>query len=704
MSLQEDFHQIPIVRLIIPLIIGIIFQTQFSFDLKYSFHIILFFSSLYFILIKIKKLNSNYKARWLPGILIFIILFFVGIETVILQNKKNTSEKTENNGLVIATVIKQPQEKPKSIKLIVEVNSIKKNKQWENTNGKAIVYLEKDSLSKKIEMGNKIIFNSLLSEIKNSGNPDEFDYRKYMKYHLISRQTYIKSKNWKIISENEGNKILLYASKLREYLLSIYKENNITGKEFSVLSALTLGYKDKLDEQTKKSFSSSGAMHILAVSGLHVGIIYFILNFLLSFLNKKRITRILKMILVIIILWSYALLTGLSASVMRSTIMFMFIAIGNPMKRYTNIYNTIAASAFLLLCYNPYYIYDVGFQLSYLAVTGIVFFYNKIYSVFEFKNFIADKIWSLTSVSIAAQLSTFPISLYYFHQFPNYFLLTNLIVIPFATVLIYLAIFLFTLSSFNYLAVIIAKILSAMVKSLNYSVTFIENLPYSTTNNIYIDNYQAVIIYAIIILFTLFFISRKVRYLKFALTSIIIFLIINIYNISIINKQKKIIVYNIKNVSAYNFIKGNKNFFLTNICDDNYKEKIKYQVKNNWLKLGLKNERVININKKNSQTIENKIFLYKHKFINFMGKRFLILNNNYYKNTELKNKISIDYLILSNNVNFSIYDIISKFDIKQIIIDSSNSHWKTKNWKKDCTLYNIKCYSVSDLGAYQICL
>ena len=707
MSLQEDFHQIPIVRLIIPFITGIIFQIQFSLVLQYCFQIIIALSFLYLILIKIKKLNRSYNIRWIFGIVICLILFFIGVEVVILQNKKLLKANANEKGLVIATVIKQPEEKPKSIKLIVEVNSIKDKSQWVNTSGKAIVYLQKDSSSNKIKFGNKLMFNSILSDIKNSGNPDEFDYRKYLAFHLISRQTYIKSKNWKILSEDKGNKIFLYSAKLRNYLLSIYKKNNITDKEFSVLSALTLGYKNKLDEQTKKSYSSSGAMHILAVSGLHVGIIYFIISHLLTFLNKKTITHIIKTILIIIILWTYALLTGLSASVMRSTTMFMFVAISGPMKRYTNIYNTIAASALLLLCINPFYIYDVGFQLSYLAVTGIVFFYNKIYSIFEIHNFFIDKIWSLTSVSIAAQLSTFPIALFYFHIFPNYFLLTNMIVIPFATLLIYLAILLFVFSPFNSIALIIAKILSFSVKTLNYSVSFIEQLPYSTTNNIYIDDYQTILLYLIIILTTSFFIIRKSKYLQLALVSVIVFLSINIYHTYNLNKQKKFIVYNIRNVSAYNFIKGKKNIFITNIDENSYKKKIKNQIVNNWLKLGLKNERLFNIN--NSNIDKNKFehinkndFFYKHKFINFMGKRFLIVNNDIYKNNKLNKKIRIDYLILSNNVNFSIYDIITKFDVKQIILDSSNSLWKNKIWKKDCNLYNINCHSVSDLGAYQV--
>ena len=709
MSLQNDFHQIPVVRLIIPLIIGIIFQIQFSFNCLHCFYLIISLSILYLFLISIKKINLKYNIRWVFGIIIWIILFLVGLEIVKLQNKKLLTANTDDKGLIIATAIKQPAEKTKSIKLIVDVNSIRDKSRWINTKGKAIVYLQKDSMSKKINIGDQIMFNTILSEVKNQGNPDEFDYRKYLAFHLISHQAYIKSDNWKLLTKDKGNTVVLYAGKLRKYLLSIYKKYGIKDNEFSVLSALTLGYKDKLDEQTKRAYSSSGAMHILAVSGLHVGIIYVILNYLLSFFKKKSILIIIKTIIILIVLWSYAFLTGLSPSVMRSTIMFSFVAIGGTLKRPTNIYNTIAASAFLLLIINPFYIFDVGFQLSYLAVTGIVFFYERIYSIFELNNWFVDKIWSLTAVSIAAQLSTFPVALFYFHKFPNYFLITNMIVIPFATILIYLAILLFIFSFFNPIALIIAKVLAGSVKVLNYSVNFIEQLPYSTTENIYINDYQTIILYILIILTTLFFIYQKAKYLQFALASVIVFLFINIYQSYNQNIQKKFIVYNIRNISAYNFIKGNKNMFFANIDENSYESKIKYQVGNNWLKLGLKNECVININNSDQDLYKDKFeyfkrnnFFYKNKFIDFMGKRFLIVNQNIYKSSEINKKIDLDYLILSNNVNLSINDIVSKFNVKQIIIDSSNSVWKNEIWKKDCNLYNIKCYSVADLGAYQV--
>lgn len=704
MSLQDDFHKIPIVRLIIPFIIGIIFKIQFPFDFHYCNYIIISLFLLYLVLIKVKKLNSNYKIRWFYGIVVYLILFFVGVEVVKLQNKKFLTAKQDDKGLVIATVVKQPEEKPKSIKLIVEVNSIRDKDIWINTNGEAIIYLQKDTLAKQLNVGNQIMFNTILSDIKNQGNPDEFDYKKYLAYHLISRQTYVNSDDWRLMTKDKGDKVVLYSAKLRNYLLSIYRKYGIKGKNFAVLSALTLGYKDKLDQQTKRSYSSSGAMHILAVSGLHVGIIYLIINYLLCFLNKKTITIIIKTFLIIIILWCYAFLTGLSPSVLRSTIMFSFIATGGTLKRPVNTYNTIAASAFLLLCINPFYIFDVGFQLSYLAVTGIVFFYKKIYSIFEFKSWFVDKVWSLTAVSISAQFSTFPIALFYFHKFPNYFLLTNMIVIPFATVLIYLAILLFVFSPFNSIALVIAKVLSFFVKTLNYSVSFIEKLPYSTINNIYIDDYQTILLYLIIILTTLFFIIRKSRYLQLALVSVIVFLSVNIYQSYNLSKQKKFIVYNIRNISAYNFIKGNNNVLIANIDDSSYENNVKYQVKNNWLKLGLKNENIVNIDNSDKSKFDNfrhNNFFYKNKFIDFMGKRFLIVNKNIYKSLNIKKKINLDYLILSNNVNMSINDIVSTFNVNQIIIDSSNSVWKKEIWEKDSNLYNIKCYSVADLGAYQ---
>ncbi|MCK4664819.1 MAG: ComEC family competence protein [Bacteroidales bacterium] len=708
----NEIKKIPLFRLILPFIAGIIIQIHSNFLFDY-FPVIIFTLLLFlFILYNIEYIRSSYYHNWIFGFIIFLVLFLSGIELVNLQSeKKLNSDNLQKDGLIIGIVNEEPKEKEKSVKTTINVTHIKSKNQWIKTEGKTLAYFQKDSLSKELKIGDQIIFNALLDEVQNSGNPKEFDYKKYLAFHLISKQTYIKSNNWKLLKKEQGNFILLKANSIREKLMSIYENSGIKGSELGVLSALTLGYKNKLDEQTKRAYSSSGGMHVLAVSGLHVGIIFVVLNSLFFFFNRYKYGKFLKSTLIIFLLLAYAILTGLSPSVLRATIMFCFVIIGTSMKKQTNIYNTLAAAAFFMLLINPYLITEVGFQLSYLAVIGIVYFQPKIYSLFYTKNWLFDKIWSLTSVSIAAQITTFPISLYYFHQFPNYFLLTNMIVIPFATLLIYIAGSLFLFSYFEAITQIIGKILTFLIKTLNNSVIFIEQLPHSIASNISITLPETILIYIAITIFTIYIIKKQTKYLKYGLITLIVLLISNTYKEYISVSQKKVIIYNIPKISAYNFITGKKNIFISDIekQDTSATKRIKYVTQNAWLDMGLDEEKFIHLNEfGDNQNIVNqtnkelKNIYVKNNFINFEGVRFLIPDNTFSNIKNTDNKINLDYLILNRNCNMSIDNITKLFDTKMIIFDSSISGWKKEVLINNCKNQNIPYYSVSDEGAFQI--
>ncbi len=725
MPFNEELRQIPILRLIVPFIIGIVLQIHFQLPTKYLFEIIIFFLVVLFFIWYLKKISQSYSYRWIFGFLVHTILFIAGIVIVPTPSTPRGiptelgqvgagEEISRDKYLVIANIVKAPIEKPKSVKAVVELKAIKCNNQWVLPSsvfgrqaGKAIIYFQKDSMSEKLEFGDEIIFKPYFQDIKTPSNPGEFDYKRYLAFRHIHQQAYLQSGKWKLINKNQGNVIQLYANKLRNILLQIYDDYGIKDKEFSVVSALTLGYKEKLDEEIKTAYSSSGAMHILAVSGLHVGIVYLVLNYLLFFLVKFRSGKFIKAIIIILLLWTYAFITGLSPSVMRATFMFCFIVIGSSLKRPTNIYNTLAASAFLLLLINPYIIMEVGFQLSYLAVISIVYFQPKIYSLFEFDNWFIDKVWALITVSFAAQLGTFPLGLFYFHQFPNYFLITNMIVIPYATIIIYLAILLMSFSFVYNIASIIAVALNYTLKGLNYSVSFIEQMPYSTTSDVSINLPETFIIYLLIICFAIFFVYKRVRYLYLALACIIAILSMNIYQVYTTAQQRKFIVYNIKGVSAYNFIDGTDNILFSSVQKNN-ENTLTYHVRNNWISLGVPDAKIIYLESLNEQSshsidIDNQNLFYKNNFINFHNKRFLLLKDNKYQSRVPGEKsLDIDYVILSGNVQISISDIMTLYNVKQIIIDSSNSYWIKEKWLNESKNYDLRCYSVADKGAFEV--
>ena len=693
-------HKNPFIRIILPFIFGIIFELSFQTQNKSLFWIVLLFSS-FLIILTISKFVKNFKFRRVYGIIFNMTFILFGIYSVILNTTAIPKINSEQKKNYVATIIEAPKETTKSIKIILEIESEKDSLSWKAINTKAIVYLQKDSASRSLNYGDKIIFNTYLNKVKNSGNPYEFDYKKYLSNKGIHFQTYQKTGTWAKIDENNGDFLKLHANKVRTKLLNIYKFYGFEDQEYAVLSALTLGYRNDLDEETRNAYSSSGAMHILAVSGLHVGIIYLILNFILSFLNKKRFLKILKAIIIIISLWIFAYIAGLSPSVRRSALMFSLIVFGTVLQRTSSIYNSIAVSAFVILLINPYDIMSVGFQLSYSAVLAIIFFQPKIYKLFVNKFWLVDKLWALLTVSIAAQLGTMPLSLFYFHQFPNLFFITNIIVIPLASIILYLASILLAISWFTVVAKIFAFILKYTVVTLNFSTNFIENIPYSTTTGIYISSLQMLLMYIFILLFSVFLLYNKKRILQFSLLTLLMFFTTIFFQNYQKNKQDKFLIYNIRNACAINFINNNNNILFCDTTVINNDKIIEYSIKSNWLHFGYKTGALYNIDTvQNKKDFTQEKISIKNEFLNYKGTRILIIRDKQLLLNKTAKKFELDYIILSNNIYISIDEIFPLFNYKTLIFDSSNKPWRIEKWIDECKELKIDYYCVPNSGAF----
>lgn len=707
MFYESDLHNSPFIRIVIPFILGIISFISLPQLFGYWLFILLSFLIIsYFLLNSLKIFYRNFYVSKYLGILGLVILFFFGyVYTGLFQSEV---EQTFNNssGLIMGRVIEPTQDKDKSIKVVVDIEAFKKGQEWISSQGRAIIYVNSKKTNEKIEPGDKILFEPKLQEISNPGNPHEFDYKKYLAFNLISHQAFIRSNEWVLIKSGNEFNLQKQANRLRSYILQLYEQSGLKGQELAVAAALSLGYKDDLDAEIKQSYSSSGAMHVLAVSGLHVGVIFLVFNYLLFFLNKNYKTRLIKGIIIILLLWLYAFLTGLSPSVMRATIMFTFVVLGQILSRHTNTYNTLAASAFLILLLNPFNLTNIGFQMSYIAVIGILFFYPLIHKMIYVKNKALDWIWSLIAVSIAAQLVTGPISLYYFHQFPNYFILTNIIVIPISTIIIY-SIAVLLLFSWNIeLLIYPGKFVSFITSWLNQSVQWIENLPGSVSSNINIDGFQTLFLYGLIFTLTFYLLKRNIHFLYTSLIFIILFLINDIIKELNVTDRKQIYVYNIKGYTAINLVDNNNNYLFSDLEKSN--KNYQFSMKNNWVKLGLESEKLIPLHKLNNQFIisnmyylDNTAIFFKDNFLAFYDRKIAWVND-----TELmcKNdscyKMNVDYVIVSKNPKVQISEILQNYNCKKIIIDSSNSKYKIDKWKAEASAMGIELFIVSEKGAF----
>lgn len=694
------WNQTPFVRLLLPFLAGILLAIYCPIHNIFILLSSLIFGTIVITTTLVKKFNFSYKTSWLYGFNLNLFLFLIAyqitlLNTEIYQSNHYTKHTTTSTQLAHIKVTEPYQEKDKSLKMVVEVKAIKNNNGWINTSGKAMAYIQKDERALHISYGDELIIQCEFKEIPPPQNPGEFNYKRFLAFHNVYKQAYVTSEKFVNTGINSGNSIIRESVHLRNKLLKIMTDNNIKGNEFAVGSALLLGFEDKLDADIISAYSSTGALHVLSVSGLHVAIVYFIFNWLLFFLDKIKNGNIIKAFILILLLWFYAALTGLSPSVLRAATMFSFIIIGKAYNHYTNIYNTLAASAFFLLAIDPYLIMQVGFQLSYLAVIGIVYIQPKLYNLFEVNNWLLDQIWTITSVSIAAQIATFPLGLHYFHQFPNYFLLSNLVVIPISTAIVYMGIALFVFSKITFLVTYIAMAFNWCVLFLNQSVIVIEKWPYSLLQGISISVFETWLLYGVIIVFLYYFISRKFSHLVFVLSCCILIFISQIVEQHEQFNQKKLIIYNVPKTSAIDFIHSKNNVLLTDTAFANNQSRLLFHVKHNWWDLGINNNQIISNN-----ITTNNLFI-KDNFIQFYDKKIALIKT---KNqaTNKNNVITLDYLIISNNANVRINDIAKQYHSKLIVFDSSNSFYKIKKWKSECEKLNQKYYSVIDSGALTI--
>ena len=701
---NEELRRNPFIRITLAFIAGIVVANLVFIPVWLTIFIFVITIALLIFF----KVRNRYGNELISGLTINIVILSAGMFfTTSLNEKAHNDLESYKSGNLIGIVDEDPKINEKTTTVKILIIAVRNENNWQSTDGNTMLYLERSEAAEKLQTGDKIIFSPQLSEIENKGNPEEYDFKKYLSYSMILTSDYLSSDEWQLLPDDAAPGIRHVFLRFRTQLVGMLQKFGLSNDELAVASALALGYKDNLSDEVRHAYSSAGAMHILAVSGMHVGIVYGVIVFLLSFFKSEKL-KIPKVVLSIILVWAYAALTGLSPSVSRAALMFSILALGKLQKHGSGSLNAIAASAFILLLINPYNLYNLGFQLSYVAVIGIILLYEPIYAIYKVKNKILDKVWSLTAVSVAAQIATAPLCMYYFHQFSNYFLITNYLLIPVSTIAIWLVVAVFVFSPIPVVATFLARILAFMIKTMNFFATGIESLPFSVTTDIQISFSQLVILYFIIAALAIFFFNTKMyRHLYFAVAAVIVYVAIGLVGDLQNRNQKYFIVYNINKVTAINVIEGRKNVVFAAL-DSTTNRQIEFSAKNNWLKKGLESEKYINL-KAGKETVlsnvaatDNTSVFYKRKFISFGEyKAFvvdddfkaLILDENY-------KKPKVDYLILSNNPSLSLTEILEYFDFNMIIIASSNSQKNLDKWKAENDSLKLDVFDVAEQGAF----
>jgi len=673
----------PFFRLLLALLSGIIVFRYFQ--LSNLTIIIATVAALLMLLFSyfLKNLTLQFRFRWMFGSAIFILLFNLGYVLCLFSDTNSTFYPLNEQKTFRVTVSSATMEKPKSYRCEVQLNKVLDQNKWKIANGNAIVYFEKNDSAKKLLIGDELMLRTKFKEPPGAENPGGFNYAAYLKQNNISATAYLNATDWYKTPTIPAFSIKREANIFRSKLLAIYEQYGIKDYEYAVLAALTVGYTDELSPDLRASYSASGAMHILSVSGLHVGIVYVVIAFLLGFLKKNRMQLVLRATLIVLFLWSYAFVTGLSPSVLRSALMFSFVAIGTSLERKSQIYNTVFMSAFFMLLTEPNYIYNIGFQLSYAAVLSIIIFQKPFAALLPVRNKALKWGRDLLSVSIAAQIGTLPFTLYYFQQFPNYFLLTNLVAIPLSTLVIYLAIGLLATSFLPTISTIVAMLLKWSLVALNFSIVQIHHLPLSVST-FTLNFAQVLAMVGAITFISLYFYTKKASPLLIGLTCILLLSLLSLQTTYNTLHSEKIIVYADSKYLHVNFIDKNRNYIYSTNNAEAWKIASQYW-KTNKIELP-------------DTTIKSTLF--RNNYAIFLDKRIALATEQMWKSQTNSSPLEVDLLIIGNKTKPKAKYLFENIHPKTVVVDKSISPWYTENIRKACAEKSITFYSIAEKGAY----
>jgi competence protein ComEC len=620
------------------------------------------------------------KHKKIITLLSFILFYLIGISVVYFNNDVHYKSYYQNyigeNSIVILKVdkiLKPGLFNDKYTVSIVQVNSVK-------TSGKVLLNITRDSLVKPLNVDELLYVKPSFQELKAPLNPHQFNYKNYLVKQGIQQQLFLVNEQFKRIG-SQGFSLQGISAKFRNLVQESLKKHDFKPDELAVVNALLLGQRQDISKQLIADYSSAGAIHILAVSGLHVGIILLILNWLFKPLERLNKGRFIKTVLVVLFLWMFAFVAGLSASVVRAVTMFTFLAIGLSFRRKNIIEFSLITSMFFLLIVKPMFLFDVGFQLSYLAVFGIIWVQPILYKFWNPKLKIVDKFWQLLTVSFAAQAGILPLSLYYFHQFPGLFWMSNLIIIPFLGAILIGGIVIIFLSLIGFLPQFLATIFGFVIAQMNNFVRWISLQEQFLFKDISLSFLMMIASYISIIFLVRFLMDSSLKKMIYFLISIVIFQSVFVFE-TYQNKSKTGFIVFHKSRSSVLGIRTGKDFLVYHNLDS----------------LDIKKFNLITSYKigenvhQHFKTQETAIFKFKNEHI------LLIDSLGVYQLNKLINPI----IVLQYSPKINLERLIITMQPKQIIADGSNFKSYVSRWEIVCEKEKIPFYYTGKNGAYMM--
>ncbi|WP_123891862.1 ComEC/Rec2 family competence protein [Chitinophaga costaii] len=686
MFVATFFKKAPFVRLLLPWILGLIWQWYWPETPVFSGVAVVVICAALFAFTYL-PIARQYFLSPVQGLLLFALVMqcasWVAWQKDVRHDDRWYGRQLSDTCQFVCTIDAPLQQKPYGYKTTACVLGMVHNGALRPAMGELLIYLKPNI---NLHSGDRILSEALMQPIRNSGNPGAFDYESYLAGQNIFHQVWLTPARTQVLPGGHLPWYQEILDRCRQYCVHTFQAYIPSPREAGLAEALLIGYKDDLDKLLVQDYTQAGVVHIIAISGMHLLLLYEALLWLWQALPQRRLSKPIKAVTILLVLWGFALLAGGSASVLRATVMYTFITLERlSIHRYTNRYNLLAASAFVLLCYQPRFLLDVGFQLSYGAVLSLMLFQRPMAGLWRVKGRAARFCWNMITTTLAAQILTVPVSLYYFHQFPNLFLIANLLAVTLSELAMYGCIALLALGWIMPLARVVGQCLYGLLFTMNTWVNFISRQPYAVTNGLYISGWEMGLLYMALLALAAWLLLAYRQAFRWSLCFVGAAALLHLYNVLHARSQRTLLVYNINHHTAIDVVQGVQVTFAGDP-----------EVLNNTalLQQHLLPARL-------PRYIARQYILPGAQCLAFASHRLVIVQDKLPTASPIK-KFKTDYILLSHNPDVDISQLLQSFDTQLFIFDASCSSGKIKQWKNDCEALTLRCFSVPEQGAFVV--
>lgn len=675
----------PFFRLLPAFITGILIQTTFTIHFFYwaSFFLL---GVIWTALQNYLSIKQGIRFSKITGLVIWaIIVCSSALVTVLNSPDANSNwfyKNTDSASGGIIKLVEDPIRQGEKYRAIGEVIGLIKNRQIIATSGKTFVYftLHQNNLP---QYGELLLVRDTVHPLAQRLNPGGFNFAKYASRKGIYGAWYIHENNIHTLCKDK-NLLQSFVNNSRIRILKVLQHHLTDKNVLGIAEALLIGYREHLDKEVLQSYANTGVVHVIAISGLHLGLVYVVIKWIIHLLPVLKKRPKWKWPIILFCLWWFALVTGASASVLRSATMFSFMLIGETFFKSVGSKNVLTSSAFVLLAFQPLLLWDVGFLLSYGAVAGLIWWQQPIKRLLVFKKRWVQKIWEMTSVTIAAQLAVTPLCIYYFNQFPTWFLIANLIIVPLATIVLISLLIMVLISFIPPLATTISWPIKWLINMMNGVIHSIEHWPLSTISGIFSNEITTLLLYGFILLGTSVVLFKKNHYLLPSLSCLFLLSLYMSVKKAIASAKNEISIYNIRDGLSIDFISGRTCTHLNTASS----------AANNPFPVEAAARTIRLVEMQNQISIKHKI-----TGLSFLKKQIIIIGPEVRRLKKGK-PVQSDIVILFGSPSITISQIVDVFNPHTMVLAADNKKWKIEKWKSECEDLHLRCISIRDSGAY----